>query len=171
MQTRRAVQLLAICLVAGQALAIEFYKSDGRFYAGDPRPAAEVALLVWDVTASASLCSNFRTLTEEGQPTKRLFGGKTMVEVLPGRYTMETGCPGPESRSLVIDARAGHVYHVWLDRKQADKPLALADIARDEDYGQIKRGDFLKRCVEKYFRGKRHEVKEMDTGKGQMAWN
>lgn len=178
MRTRNVVRLLSICLLAGQAVAIDFYKSDGRFYPGEPRPAGEVALLVGDLIGTITQCPNFQTLTEAGKPPKALFAGKTMVEVLPGHYTVKIGCldkglkPASGKRiELAIDARAGHVYYMWVDRKPAEKPVVVADIARDEDYGQIKRGDFAKRCVEKYFRGKRHEVKEMDIGKGQMAWN
>ena len=178
MKTRNVVRLLAICLLAGQAVAIGVSKADGRFYPGEPRAAGEVALLVGDLIGTISQCPNFQTLTEAGKPPKALFLGKTMAEVLPGHYTIKIGCldkglqPAKgEPIELAIDAQAGHVYYVWVDRKPVEKPVVVADIARDEDYGQIKHGDFVKRCVARYFRGKRHEVKETKLSKDRMGWN
>jgi hypothetical protein len=101
-----------------------------------------------------------------------------MAEVLPGHYTIKIGCfdkrlqpASGKPIEVTIDAQAGHVYYLWVDRKPVEKPVVVTDLARDEDYPQVKHSDFLKKCVERYFRGKRHEVKEMDMGKRQMAWN
>jgi hypothetical protein len=151
------MKLAMLCvLLGGQAFASE--AAQGRFYPGDPRPVGEVAVLVGDVGAFAWGCPFFQTLTEAGERPKRLFGGKTLAEVLPGHYTVEIGCEGArpgKPAELEIDAKAGHVYYVLMDQRS----LLVLDIAGDGDYGKGRRANFVKQSVEKYFRGKRQEVK------------
>ena len=171
--------VLCLGLFAMQASALDFYKSDGRFYSGEPRPDKEVALIVGDVDLMGE-CPAFTRLMEEGKPGKQLFMGKTLVEVLPSRYTISVACghigytyiTRYTFSDLVIDAQPGHVYCVRAENGPAhEKHLVVADISRDEDYGTFKSGKDVKKHVDRYFRGKRHEVKEMDIGKGNMAWN
>lgn len=157
--------VLCFLLAGGQAFASE--AAQGRFYPGDPRPVGEVAVLVGDVGAAAWGCPFFQTLTEAGKSPKRLFGGKTLAEVLPGHYTVEIGCedarPGKPAE-LEIDAKAGHVYYVLIDQRSLlvrmdQRSLLVLDITGDGDYGKGRRANLVKQSVEKYFRGKRQEVK------------
>jgi hypothetical protein len=186
MTVARALAIFSIVLAVGQAVALDIYKSDGRFYSGEPRPVEQVALLVgnvWDPSVG-TVCPNFRTITEAGNEPKALFLGKTMAEVLPGHYTVEIGCTLSRFTTvnmgattvyaptvIEIDAKAGHVYYVWVDRKKGMNPIVV-DVGQHEDYKQIKNGSFIEGCVNKYFRGKRHEVQVHEvTPKSVTTWN
>ncbi len=79
---------------------------------------------------------------------------------------------GDKPLVMAVDAKPGHVYYFSLeDRKRSGGKVLITDISKDEDYA-FKGGDTVKKSVEKYFRGKRHEVKESKlTTKGDTAWN
>jgi hypothetical protein len=162
-----AVGMLSILLMTGQAVASESWT--GRFYPGAPRAAGEIALLAGSVGMGMG-CASFSALAKHGEWPKNLFPGKTLAEVLPGHYTVYVACDrarAPESTAKVeIDAEAGHVYCVvW----RADVLLVL-DIASDGDYKRYKLTG-LKPWVEKYLKGKRHEVKEERLSERNTAWN
>jgi hypothetical protein len=160
-KTTSVMVILSILLLAEQAVASE--SSEGRFYPGPPRPAGEIALIVGDVWGGMWVCPYFSTLTEEAEAPKTLFGQKTLAEVLPGHYMVTIGCDNGNAMfgqglpvEVKIEAKAGHVYYVMLNGKS----LLVLDLTRDEDYRQLKQGTRVKAYVEKYLRGKRHEVKE-----------
>jgi len=188
--------ILSIVLMAGHAIAQDYshgrFSTEGRFYSGDPRPPAEVALIVgdyWDIL-TGDYCPSFDALTEEGKPSKPLFVGKSKLEVLPGHYSITLGCV-TESAHLQawnrttafkpivveIDAKAGHVYCIMIDRKKGMVPV-VTEIASDEDYDRIKdtggNPQGLRKTVKSYFQGKRHEVQEahMTKNPNEVArWN
>jgi hypothetical protein len=154
MKIANAVGILSV-LLAGQAVAAESW--EGRFYPGAPRPAGEIALLVGNVGGPMWVCPYFSTLTADGEWSKTLFGQKTLAEVLPGHYTVEIACDrGRTGAEVKIEAKAGHVYYVTMDGGS----LLVLDIAGDEDYKRYKRTAYVKKYVEKYLQGQRHEVKE-----------
>jgi hypothetical protein len=162
-----AVGMLSILLMTGQAVASESWT--GRFYPGAPRAAGEIALLAGNVGGWIPACPYFSALRKDGEWNKSLAGEKTLAEVLPGHYTVYVHCErtrAPESTAKVeIDAEAGHVYSVvW----RADALLVL-DIASDGDYKRYKLTG-LKPWVEKYLKGKRHEVKEERVSERNTAW-
>jgi hypothetical protein len=161
--------MLSLLLVTGQAVASESWT--GRFYPGDPRPAGEVALLVGHVGGWDSPCPYFSELTKQGEWHKSLSLWKTLAEVLPGHYTVHVACDSTRainarSARVEIDAEAGHVYYIawWAD------VLQVVDIASDGDYKRQKHTAWVRPWVEKYFRGKRHEVKEERVSERNTAW-
>lgn len=179
---------LLLLLAAQQSLAMDMYKSDGRFYSGDPLPPEQVALIIgdyWDIL-TGDFCPGLKALAEEGKPARPLFMGKIMVEVLPGHYSVELSCKTESAYMQAwnritlykpaiqeIDAKPGHIYYISIDLKHG-MAVSVADLTRDNpELSQINKGGLLKQ-VDKYFRGKRHEVHEMRLTKNPNevpSWN
>jgi len=167
--------VLLFFLATQQSVALDMYKNDGRFYSGDALPPEQVALIIgdyWDIL-TGDFCPNFKALSEEGRPAKPLLFGKSMLEVLPGHYSVELNCKTESAYMQAwnrttnykpaiqeIDAKPGHIYYISIDRKQG-MAVIVTDLTRDNPaYSQINKGGLMKE-VDKYFRGKRHEVHEV----------
>jgi hypothetical protein len=178
---RRAALVLGLYLV--QAHAIDMYKSDGRFYEGEPRPSTEVAIILSGGfrNITSGLCPSIESLAEEGKPVKALFFGKELAEVLPGRYKMKLGCGHVGSASsthyqlpdVAIDAQPGHLYYIRAEKDTGPRTdrVAVDDFPVGDTYETLKDGEHVRKYVEGYLRGKRHQVKATDYGKPGVSWN
>ena len=132
----------------------------GGFYAGEPLPPSQVALVM--VGASCRLDA----LTLEGKPRADLVG-KYKVELLPGQHHLCVNYRSGQSHSVgcadvSLNAQAGHTYLIYGSFPVGTSRWVpvVVDFARDEDYITGKDGKRTQERALKHFQGDRSPAKE-----------
>jgi hypothetical protein len=154
--------------------------SGRRFYANEPRPLKDVALIL-----TKSKC-HLDSITVEGQPKMNLWGeDRVLGELLPATYELvlryhQQGEYSPSRRggivSYTLQVVAGHFYYIYAEFPTPNtwRP-AVIDIARDEDYQKIANlnrhgwlgdsdedSEFIRKRVNRYLAGPRTPLKKED---------
>ena len=167
MQTSRVV--LAV-LFSSLVLSGELFAGD-RFYAGEPLPPNQVALVMVDV-----MQCRIDFLTLEGKPEVQLSPKKNQVELLPGQHHLcvhyGTGFQPRNCVDVALNAQAGHTYYIYgqpghytgVGRYFTWRPVVV-DFVREEDYITGKEGKRTQQRALKHFQGDRLPAKET-VGKG-----
>ena len=161
MQTTRVVLTI---LFSSLVLSGGLFAGD-RFYAGEPLPPNQVALVMVDV-----MQCRIDFLTLEGKPEVHLSPKKTKVELLPGQHHLcvhyGAGFHPRNCVDVALNAQAGHTYYIYGQElgHSTWRPVVV-DFAREEDYITGKEGKRTQKRALEHFQGDRLPAKEK-VGKG-----
>lgn len=168
-----SIRFLALLAALGLLLACGlnlYVVNSRRFYTGDPRPLAEVALLAIHSVYSIT------SLQEEGKDSKvfalPFYGG----ELIPGKYVLciDTKYAGTGSLDCVkvpLEAQPGHTYCVLPKTEGADKGIPeIVDIASEADYAKIMDAQvraYFQKNVSEYRVSERRSISKSISDKGK----